>query len=96
MRYWCKLLGGLILWAVHFFTVYAVASVFPGTRLAPVLVLAVTLAILAVTFWLAITTARALRGAAEDVHRWSGRLSVLTYALAAVAIVYQGFPAVLL
>ena len=93
MRFWRHLLGGLILWATHFFAVYGIASVLPGTGAAIVLVLLVTGLALAVTSWLFASTVLTLRKANDDLQRWTSSLALFGYALAGAAITYQGLPA---
>lgn len=96
MRPWLLMLGGLIAWAVHFFTLYIIASIFLTTPLARVLTLIVTVLLLAadgaLLWWL-------LRDISSDAHddivRWRRMLAVLAAAIAFVAIVWQAFPAVL-
>ncbi len=95
MRFWLSLLGGLILWMAHFFAVYAVASLWPGTQFARILVAAVTVLGLAVGGWLSVKGLRQYRAATDDVHRWSWSLALLGYALAGAAIAYQGLPSAL-
>jgi hypothetical protein len=95
MRYWRNLLGGLILWAVHFVAVYGIASVLPGTGAAVILVGLATGVALGAAGWQLARTAAALRGQGEEVGRWSGRLALLGYAVAGVAIAFQGLPALL-
>ena len=95
MRYWRKLLGGLLLWATHFLAVYAIGSIMPGTRDAVILVLLATGLALAAAFWLFATTITALRAASDDFQRWSAGLTLLGYALAGTAITFQGLPAAL-
>ena len=93
MRFWRNLLGGLILWAAHFFAIYGIASILSGTQAAVVLAILVTGLALAVTAWLFAKTASSLRGASDDIQRWSSRLSLLGYVLAGAAIAYQGLAA---
>jgi len=93
MTFWRDLLGGLILWTAHFFSLYAIASILPGTQLARWLVVAATVLALAVGWRLATWTGRAARTATDDLKRWSGSLALLGYALAGAAITYQGLPA---
>jgi len=96
MGKWAYLLGGLLVWAAHFFAVYIAASLFPGTQLAKWLVLALTIAAL-VALWLfsrlMLRASPADRG--EDGDHWGTGLVRLGCGLAAVAIVYQGLPALL-
>lgn len=93
MRFWRKLLGGLVLWAAHFFAVYIISSALPGTQTARILVLIATGLALAVASWLAFKAAYALRRATDGLDRWTISLSLLGYALAGAAIIYQGLPA---
>lgn len=94
MRVWRDLLGGLALWTVHFFALYIIASVLPGARLAQLLILAFTVLTLGVDLWLVGKTVRALSSISDATFRWLTTLSLLSYILAAVAIVYQGLPAI--
>ena len=95
MSVWLSLLRGMLLWTAHFFAVYGIASLFPGTRLGAWLVIVATLLALAVTTYLLVATLRR-RGAQEDsLTRWSSEGGALLYALAWVAILYQGMPALL-
>jgi len=93
MRFWRNLLGGPLLWAAHFLAVYGIAGVLPGTRAAIVLVLLVTGVALAATSWQFARTVSAVRGADDDLQRWSSSLALFGYALAGAAITYQGLPA---
>ena len=96
MQQWRNLLGGLLLWAVHFFAVYIIGSVFPGTKTAAVLVLVTTVVILALTWALAIRAIRAGSKTDDRLQRWISDLTLLGYTVAGVAIIYQGLPAILL
>lgn len=95
MRFWRNLLGGLILWTAHFFAVYGVASLWPGTQLARILVLVATVLAFAVGGWLSVKGLRQFRAATDDMQRWSWSLALLGYALAGAAIAYQGLPSAL-
>jgi len=95
MRLWRNLLGGLILWAAHFVAVYGVASVWPGTQLARLLVLAATVLALALAGWLALQNLREFRTATDELQRWLSSLALLGYGLAGAAIAYQGLPVAL-
>ena len=90
MRYWRDLLGGLLLWTAHFFAIYGVASIWPGTQLARILTAVVTVLALALCGWLSVIGLRHFRAATDDMHRWSWSLALLGYALAGVSIAYQG------
>lgn len=43
MRTWATLLGGLTVWAAHFFAIYAIACILPGQTAARWLVVGATL-----------------------------------------------------
>ncbi|MBA3576806.1 MAG: hypothetical protein H0W39_04210 [Sphingomonas sp.] len=94
MRSWALLLGGLLVWAAHFFSAYAFASIFPGTDLARWLTLAATAAALladAAILWLALLS----RAAADELDRWWARVSAGGAALSFVAVAWQAFPAII-
>ena len=96
MRAWVLLLGGLLDWALHFFLVYGIASVFPGTTLARMLTIAATLLCLGVALFVLRSSSRGWRGAdKDDLSRWMWGVSAGGAGLAAVAIVFQGLPALL-
>lgn len=96
MRSWAILLGGLILWALHFFLVYGIASLLPGTTLARVLTIAATLSCLAAAALLMRPAWRRWRSADRDgLSRWMWGVSAGGAALALVAIFFQGLPALL-
>jgi hypothetical protein len=93
MSEWRHLLGGMLLWTAHFFAVYGIASLFPGTRLATMLVLAATLVALAVAGYLLAATIRRQGAEDDSLKRWNSKASAMLYALAGLAILYQGMPA---
>lgn len=93
MRQWSLLLGGLVVWAFHFFALYIVASVFPGAGTARWLTAAVTLPALAadgIVLWIA------LHRQADDLDRWIRRLGSLGAVLSLVAVLWQALPAILI
>ena len=96
MGTWRHLLGGLLLWTAHFFAVYGIASLFPGQDIAVGLVLVVTLGALAAA---ALLFARAMKQywtADDQLRRWISSGAAFGYALAGVAVLYQGMPAIFL
>ncbi|MES2904274.1 MAG: hypothetical protein V4696_08830 [Pseudomonadota bacterium] len=95
MRFWRNLLDGLILWTAHFFAILIIASLWPGTLLARILVLMATILALAIAGWHSMLVLRNMRAAPDDFTRWSGGLALLGYALAGTAILYQGLPSLL-
>lgn len=96
MHKWRNLLGGLLLWAAHFFAVYIIGSVFPGKKIAAVLALVITLVILAVILTLAIKAFRAVSTMRGGLPRWMTHLSLLGYLIGGIAVIFQGLPAILL
>lgn len=96
MRAWALFLGGLIVWAVHFFSIYAIASIFLTSTLSRVLTLAVTAICLAANaglLWWAVRDLR--RGGMDEFARWLRRLAALIAATSFLAVVWQGLPALL-
>ncbi len=93
MRTWALLLGGLLLWTLHFFALYIVASVFLTTPLARALTLVITVACLGAVWLL---SRRARRTAAVTaMDRWVRAVALPGLMLAGVAILWQGLPALL-
>lgn len=97
MRAWATLLGGLLLWAAHFFALYGIASLFPGTAAARWLAAAATVAALAAGAVLLLKAlARRREACGNDLGRWMAGLAALGSGIALVAIFYQGLPALLI
>lgn len=94
MRAWLILLSGLLIWTGHFFGIYIAASLFPGTNLAKWLTGLLTLVALGVLSALLLPLWRSPPARSDDLlPHWLNRLTLLGGALAAVAILYQGLPA---
>lgn len=96
MRQWRKLLGGLLLWTMHFFAVYFIGSIFPGTKIAAFLVVGVSIALIAVTIFLGVRSLRQYLAGTDGLDRWMVGLSSAGYAIAGIAILYQAMPAILI
>jgi len=97
MRKWLFLLGGLIVWAVHFFLLYGFGSVFPGDPLANWLSIVATIVALAADaalLWLAATMR--LRGKGDDLDRWIVDIGGIGAALSFVAVAWQMLPPVMI
>lgn len=97
MRRWAFALGGLIVWAAHFFLLYGIASIFPGTQLARVLTLVVTIPAVAAD-GLLLWAAAAMRMKEEraDVAAWMVDLGGLAAAISLVAVIWQAMPPIML
>ena len=94
MGAWLILLGGLLTWAAHFFSLYAFASLFPASDLARWLTVAATLAALAIDAGLIWRAMRVLRNGDPDPFRcWTWRLSLAGAILSFIAVSWQGIPA---
>lgn len=94
MRAWLLLLSGFIIWTAHFFGVYAAASLFPGTSLAKWLTGLLTLVALGLLAAAVYLVKRRAAGPEDDkLSRWLESLAMLGATLSAVAVLYQGFPA---
>lgn len=96
MRAWIALLGGLILWLLHFCLVYAIPSLDAIGALTPAALRTAhtlsTLACLVGTVALALWSWRLAERAAPE-RAFRERLSALGAALAGVAILWQAAPA---
>jgi hypothetical protein len=97
MRSWAVLLGGLLVWTAHFFLLYGFASIFPGSWIARLLTLAVTVPALAVDSWILwVAARRRTRRAADGLDRWTSELGAAGAALSLVAVAWQALPAMLI
>lgn len=87
------MLGGLLVWAGHFFTLYILASVFGTSMVARIGTGIATVAAVVVALLL-------LRSAALSIHsdplfRWMASVKTLAAALAIVAVLFQAMPALI-
>ena len=90
MRGWTFLLGGLIVWAIHFFMLYAIASIFLTATLARALALLATLICLAGGALLFVRTLQS--EAPTRLDSWMRAVALSGIGLAAVAITWQTLP----
>jgi len=91
MRDWLGLLGGLIVWAMHFFFLYAFGE-FVGTGgAARSMVVAVTIACLIGCGLVARLLPRDSSG--DDYGQWRLRTARTLALLSGIAILWQGLPA---
>lgn len=95
MRSWAFLLGGLIVWAVHFFGVYGFASVFLDAPVTRWLAAGLTLACLLADAWLFRRGLAAYRGERDEARRWRMLIATWGAALSFLAVFWQGLPALL-
>lgn len=94
MKKWILLLGGLLVWAAHFFSLYAVASIFPGLAIARILSLAVT-GIALVADALIIWSVRARVNCDSSFEQWFWQTALAGAILSLIAVLWQGFPALI-
>lgn len=92
MRSWLILLGGLLLWAIHFFALYAIGE-FAADGMASRLAVGLLTMVLLTADILLILWIRHRRR--SGFSRWRDQVGMLGALLAAVAIVWQGLPALL-
>ena len=96
MGKWALILGGLIVWAAHFFLLYAFASLFPGSRTAQVLALIATVPALGVNALLLWTAAaRALTRDTDEFDEWVLNVAAAGAALSFIAVLWQAMPALI-
>lgn len=94
MRAWAYMLGGLIVWTVHFFTLYIVASVFLTTNIARALTVIVTLGCLVADGWLVLRLRTPTGG--DEFREWMRVIALFGAGLSALAVVWQGLPALII
>lgn len=94
MRIWALLLGGLVLWTIHFFALYIVASIWLTTPLARGLTLLITLLCLGAVAFFLFRARRHEAGTAMD--HWVRAVGSVGLGIAGVAILWQGLPALLI
>jgi NO-binding membrane sensor protein with MHYT domain len=92
VRAWTFLLGGLVIWAAHFFLLYGIASVFPGDPIASLLTIAATIPAIAgnaILLWVAYRR----RGSPDDFKAWVVDIGAAGAALSLIAVIWQSLPA---
>jgi hypothetical protein len=94
MRAWAIMLGGLAIWAAHFFVLYGIASALPGRPEARWLVLAATLPAVAGDGLILWKTAGG-GSRADPLDGWIARLGAAGAAISLIAVVWQCAPALL-
>lgn len=92
MRGWLFLLQGPIVWTVHFFALFGIASIFLTTPLARVLTVLVTLLCLGASAILLVRTVRSDMPTATEA--WMRTVAICGLGLTVVAVVWQGLPAI--
>lgn len=100
MRRWAWMLGGLIVWTIHFMGVYAIASLAdvvaraddPAWRMAG---LGFSVVCLSAAVGLALWAVRRVRRRSDPASGFGDQLALLGAGVAAVAIVWQALPTVI-
>lgn len=100
MRRWVWMLGGLIVWTIHFMGVYAIASLADVVSRADDFAwrmagLAFSAACVAATAALTAAAARRVRRPSDPPARFGDQLALLGGGVATVAIVWQALPTVI-
>jgi len=93
VRGWTFLLGGLIIWAVHFFALYIVASVFLTTPLARMLTLLISLVCLVAGVLLLVRVW--CSDGSTAMNEWTRGVALLGAMISIVAVLWQALPALL-
>ena len=95
MRSWGLLFGGLLVWAADFFLLYGIASIFLDTPIARILSVIVTFGALAADAWLMLLGWKRYSSPPDDYGGWIACIGLLGAALSAIAVLWQGLPAIL-
>lgn len=96
MPVWLLAMGGLLVWATHFFGLYLIASIWLTTDTARMVALAFTLVCLAADGWVLWRTAPPrLATDIDGVDRWLLVLAFFGAALSTLAVLWQGIPALI-
>lgn len=97
MRPWLIMFGGMIVWTVHFFSLYILASLFETTLAARIPVVLITLAAAGADLWLLKIMRRPPSAKAGNrLAGWMQHVGALTALLSLVAVLWQGLPAFLI
>ena len=96
MRDWVFLLGGLIVWTLHFFALYGAASLFPGSDVARWLTLAATIPAIAADAYL-LWVAAGKRSVLLDgtLDTWAAHVAAIGAIVSLIAVLWQALPALI-
>lgn len=90
-RKWILLLGGLLIWAAHFFLLYAFASIFPGSDTARWLTVAATvLGLGANGVIVRAAVSRHDEHSSDDLEHWARQVAIPECVLSIAAVLWQG------
>ncbi|TFI57052.1 hypothetical protein E2493_16995 [Sphingomonas parva] len=96
MRSWAYLLGGLLVWTVHFFGLYTASSILLTSTTARVITALLTIVCLAIAGTLAARGWAGRARAPDEVVHWVHTIAALSGAIAFLAVLWQGLPALLI
>lgn len=99
MRKWAYMLGGLVIWAIHFLGVYVIASVGdvaaePDHPVSRGAVGVFTLVCLIAAGWLTLNAAGRWRRGGDEMAGFVSAITATGAGVAVVSILWQGLPAV--
>lgn len=96
MRVWLVLLGGMIVWTIHFFSIYAFGSIWLTSPTARVLTGLVTALCLAADAAIFVLCARLTPSTAPGLPLyWPARAGLIGAGLSFIAVLWQGLPALI-
>lgn len=96
MRVWLVLLGGMIVWAVHFFALYAFASIWLTSTTTRLLTGLATAGCIAADAALLRLCLRIIAANDRDCAIfWPARVGLVGAGLSLVAVLWQGLPALI-
>jgi hypothetical protein len=91
MRSWLLLLAGLLVWAAHFFALYAIGEFGGEATEWRVAVVLLTILCLAANLGLVFALLKARR--TDGFERWRASVAAGGLALSVIAVTWQGLPA---
>ncbi len=93
---WVYILGGLIVWAVQFFTVYGASEIFLAGLVSRTITGVMTLICLVAAAALAAMGWWGRTAATDQIERWIHTIASMNGGIAFLAIAWQGIPALLI
>lgn len=96
MRAWVYMMGGLLVWTVHFFGLYGAGSIFLTSQTTRLISALLTIVCLAAAGVLALLGWKRRKWPLDPFGSWTHKIAGLCGGAAFVAIIWQALPALLI